>query len=151
MQWGAAADRDVVGEVPRPTRAKLAPQSKATPTEPPTVDCSAPSLHGPLRDYPTFRGKFPLSRGKIRTSYCHLRGPVPGVEGGSHTHLQSRPGAQYWEVMDIEFSSTWMEVREGAGSARREAVGAGRRVTRQDTNEKQPGLSSPEAGQSLTP
>ena len=38
--------------------------------------------------------------------------------------------------MGIEFSSTWMEVRDGTGSARREAVGAGRRVTSQDANEE---------------
>lgn len=60
VQRGAAAHRDVVGEVPRPAGAKLAPQPTATPTEPPTIDCSAPSLHGPLRDCPTFGGKFPL-------------------------------------------------------------------------------------------
>lgn len=47
-------------------------------------------------------------------------------------------------MMGIEFSSTWMEVRDGTGSARREATGAGRSVRRQDTNEKQPNLSLPE-------
>ena len=48
---------------------------------------------------------------------------------------------QYWEVMGIEFSNTWMEVRDGTGSARREAVGAGRRVTSQDTNEEESNLA----------
>lgn len=74
---------------------------------------------------------------------CHLRGSVFGVKGGSQAHLQAPSGAQYWEVMGMEVSSTWMEVREGTGSARREAVGAGRRVTRQDTNKKQPSRSLP--------
>ena len=54
--------------------------------------------------------------------------------------------------MGIEFSSTWMEVREGAASARKEAVGVRRRsVTRQDKNEEQPNLSLPDVAQSLTP
>ena len=43
-----------------------------------------------------------------------------------------------------------MEVRNGTGSARREAVGAGRRVTSQDTNEEESHLPLSDLDQSFT-
>lgn len=100
---------------------------------PPPVDSSAPNLYwSPAEAWkgaalPYGRG-FSL-RGQVlgnlyHLGSCHLKGP-PWVKGGSPAHLQASPGAQYWEVIGIEFSSTWMEVREGTGSARKEAVGAG--------------------------
>ena len=60
------------------------------------------------------------------TAWAHNpRGNLSGGEGESQAHLQASSEAQYWEVIGIEFSSTWMEVRDGTGSARREAVGLG--------------------------
>lgn len=147
MQWGAAADRDVVGEVSRPERANLAPYSKATLLRPPAwtpqpLICTR--AHGKGLPLLPPCGERGTTSGHL---YClgsyHLRESILGAKGGSQAYLQASPGAQYWEVMGIKVSSTWMEVREGTGSARRETVGAGRRVTRQDTNEKLPCLSLP--------
>lgn len=69
---------------------------------------------GPRSEHPNYLGSW------------HLRGPS-SKQQGSPLYLQASSGTQYWEVMGMEFSSSWMEVRDGTGSGRREVVGAMRK------------------------